>query len=541
MRITPLNRSIRGITATKSKQIVGKTDRPANIKNFTGGQQSEQVTFFWQYEKIGEDLRDLDLKEVIIRRAPGVYPASEEGFITADPFVTVSAGSIRKSVPIDFYGTYTYFAKTQDTSGNLSDTVVATTVTTSRPEKSTIVAAYSEDSPNDNFTVITNTNAAEVNYPAFNESTGGLSYPGSTEADNANASAQGWSSDGLSSTDLLATGYAEYITPIRDFGSIVTASIGLDIEASQEQLATYHDQKEVILSEVSDSGGSSDILVDVDSSIGAYIGFGNASLNGRFDANNQTWMTGPASGNVWAIWNPGQFIGDTANANSYALIAGPINSTSVKLGKSFYANGEPTGSNAFSNVTTTGNSFQLVNLLQFSDMGTKTFQGAIGATDAQTFIRTSTDTSVYYANGNVNLSTFGTSSEDDGFIPYEAGTRVFRHFQFKHVVTSTDPENYNYFLDKFRYTVEKEQTVFSDTVLYNNSPTTVDISSAKFLNRPTISYAVLSQADAETNTAVVVTTAASNSSISFKLFASNGTGEYPSDSTATIMITAIGV
>lgn len=541
VRITPLNRSIRGITATKSKQIVGKTDRPANIRNFTGGQQSEQITFFWQYEKVGEDLKDLDLKEVIIRRTPGVYPASEEGFIAADPFVRVSAGSIRKSVPIDFYGTYTYFVKTLDTSGNLSETVVATTVTTSRPEKSNIVAAYSEDSPNDNFTIITNTNSAEVNYPAFNESTGGLSYPGSTEADNANASSQGWSSEGLSSTDLLATAYAEYITPIRDFGSIVTASIGLDIEASQEQLTTYHDQKEVILSEVSDTGGLTDRLVDADSAIGTYIGFGNSSLNGRFDANNQTWMTGPASGNVWAIWNPGQFNGDTANANSYALIAGPINSTSIQLGKSFYANGEPTGSNVFSNVTTTGNSFQLVNLLQFSDMGTKTYQGAVGATEVQTFIRTSTDTSVFYANGNVNLSTFGTSSEDDGFVPYEAGTRVFRHFQFKHVVTSTDPENYNYFLDKFRYTVEKEQTVFSDTVLYSNSPTTVDISSAKFLNRPTISYAILSQAAAETNTAVVVTTAASNSSISFKLFASNGTGEYPIDSTAAVMITAIGV
>lgn len=541
VRVTPLNKAIRGITASASRQIEGKLTRPANIYGFTGGQQSDQITFFWQYEKVGDNLKDLDLKEVVIRRAPGVYPASEEGFLTGEPFVSVSAGSVRKSVPIDFYGTYTYFAKTLDTSGNFSESVVAITLTTSRPEKSTIVATYSEDSPNFPFLGIENTNAGEVNYPAYNESTGGVVYDGSTAADNANASAQGWSAADSGETDLLAVGYAEYITPIRDFGSIITGAIALDIEATQEQLTTWNDQKEIILEEQNDAGGSPEQIVDADSSIGLVIGYNNPSLQGRFDANNQTWMTGSSSGNVWAIWNPGQFINDTANANSYALIAGPVNATTVQLGKTFYANGEPTGSNTLANLTAVGTSFQLVNLLQFNDMGSKTFQGALGVTEAQTFIRTSTDTSVYYANGNVNLSTFGSTTADEGFVPYEAGTRVFRHFQFKHVVTNSNPEQYNYFLDIFRYAVDKEQTIYSDTVFYNNSPTVVDISSAKFLNRPTISYTVLSQADAETNPAIVVTTAATNDSISFKLFSSDGSGPYPADSTASVMITAIGV
>ena len=53
--------------------------------------------------------------------------------------------------------------------------------------------------------------------------------------------------------------------------------------------------------------------------------------------------------------------------------------------------------------------------------------------------------------------------------------------------------------------------------------------------------AVLTQLDAEANPAIVVTTAATNESASFKLIASDGTGEYLGNSSATVMITAQGV
>ena len=71
-RVTPLNKSIRGITSTISKSIIGKTAKPANIFNFTGGQNTDQITLLWQYQRqTSGDLLDLDLKEVVIRRSPG--------------------------------------------------------------------------------------------------------------------------------------------------------------------------------------------------------------------------------------------------------------------------------------------------------------------------------------------------------------------------------------------------------------------------------------------------------------------------------------
>ena len=68
-------------------------------------------------------------------------------FIAASAFASVAAGVNRKSVPIDQFGTFTYLAKTRDTSGNESEDVVAITITTSRPQRSTVVAAFNEDSP----------------------------------------------------------------------------------------------------------------------------------------------------------------------------------------------------------------------------------------------------------------------------------------------------------------------------------------------------------------------------------------------------------
>ena len=72
-------------------------------------------------------------------------------------------------------------------------------------------------------------------------------------------------------------------------------------------------------------------------------------------------------------------------------------------------------------------------------------------------------------------------------------------------------------------------------------PKTVNFSTANFLNRPVISYAVLTQEDALANPAIVVTTSASNQQAQFQLVAADGTGTYQANSTATVMVTAVGV
>jgi Putative phage tail protein len=542
VKVTPLNKNIRGVTATASIPIKGKTVAPQNVFGFTGGQQNEVITFFWNYPRVEGDLADLDLKEVIVSRLPGEQPITLENFLGAVPLVTVSVPSARKSIPIDSYGTYTYLVRTRDTSGNLSTDVVGTVITTTRAQRSSIVAAYSEDNPAVPFEEgLTNANSTEFYFPSFANSTnGGLSGPSTSRVDNANGYSSGWSVVSGAPTNLLAAENATYITQIRDFGQTITGQINIDIEASQEVQTAYTDQHERVLSGVTDVSSSANVLIDTSfGGIGRVLGFANASVTtGRYDANNRTWMTGPANGNVWAIWNHGQFTGDTANLNSYALIAGLINANAIALGESYFANGVPTGGNTLSNVTSGNDAYTLVNLVQYNDTGSSTYAGTLGVVSAQTFIRTTTS-NVYYANGNVNAQVF--SSSGDGWIPYEVGNKSFRYFQIKYQVENARPDEFDYTVDHFRYTVSKEQTIFTDTVVYDTSPKTIDLSSAKFIYTPVVNFTVVNQIDAEANPAIVVTTATSNQSISFKLFASDGTGAYAANSTANIMITAIGV
>ena len=544
VRVTPLNKTIRGKTTSITQAIDGKTTAPDNIFNLTGGQQNEQFTLFWAYRRIGDQLKDIDLKEVVFRRLLGVQDFTLENFAVAEPFVTVSAGSSRKTVPIDFFGTFTYLARTRDTSDRLSADVVGVTITTSKPQRSSTIFSYSEDDPALKFSDIDNDNSSEVNFPSFNDSnTGGIAFDFTSATDNANGSSSGWSVVAGSNTDLLATGSASYITQIRDIGTAVTASISIDIEANQALSTTFNDQYSTFLTSVSDVSTSANVLIDTSfGGIGHILGFANANnTTGRFDSNNKTWMTGAASGNVWAIWNLGQFNGDIANANSFALIAGLINANAIALGNTFLVNGEGSGTNNFANVTTVSSNYRLVDLRQFIDVGTLTFQGDIGAVQTQTFIRTSTAENVFYANGNVNISAFDNFQTNDGYNTYEAGARRFRHFQIRYEILNNDPTAFDLFLDKFRYTVDKEQTITTNTIVYSSSPTTVDFTSSNFLTRPVISYAVLDQIDAETNAVIAITTAASNQNVSFKLFASDGSGEYNANSSANVMVTIVGV
>jgi len=651
-RIVPLNKEIRGLQATLSKSIVGKTAKPANVFNFTGGQQIDQITLLWSYARTSDgELADLDLKEVVIKRLPGeIHGATVDdrinNFVAASDLVTVSAGTARKSIPIDTYGEFTYLARTRDTSGNFSEDVVDITLTTSRPIRSTVVAAYNEDAPSVNFTNITNTNNGETNFPSFSDSTtGGLAYgvrPGiggvSSATDNANGTSSGWSATS-SATDLLASGSGEYITQIRDFGSTVTGAVYVEIQGTQSVQTNYNSAKEAILTGVTDPSGTAGVLKDASfGGIGTVLGFSNtAVVDPRFDSNNTTWMSGGASGNVYVIWNDGQYVGnviaisaitkaspavvttagsehglvngnriiihdingmtqlnnrelyvnrvnatsvqlytdtgrtsaldssgfgtytssgvldqgDYANANSYAHIAGLVDADEIRLGETYHSNGDSTGGNALGNVTTAASNYKLVNMRQYSDSGTgDTYAGSLGAVRSQTLIRTTTvdNTLLYVGNvssvsggsdGNVNIEQFVGSSVNEGFQTYQAGSRTFRQFQLKFIVQNDLPDEFDFTIDKFRYTIEKDTVTFTDTTAYNATTKTIDITDAGFLTRPVVSYAMLNEDSNKPH--IVVTTAASNQAVSYQVFKSSDGSAGSTSAGMSVMMTATGV
>jgi len=636
-RVVPLNKEIRGITANISKSIIGKTAKPSNIFNFTGGQQTDQITLLWSYPRTSDgELADIDLKEVVIKRIAGTQSASIANFVVADGLVTVSAGTARKSIPIDTFGEFSYLARTRDTSGNFSDEVVVITLTTSRPNRSTVIRAYSEDAPTTIFAGRTNDNSAEAVYPSFTTSnSGGVAFANkgdghpSSIVDNANGTSSGFSSAAAAS-DLLASESAEYITSIRDAGSTVTGAIFVDIEGTQAVETTFNDSKETYLSGVTDASGTAGVLKDASfGGIGHVLGFSNtAVVSPRFDSNNQTFMTGGASGNVFAIWDDGKYTGnvititgitkaspavvttggsehglvngnriiihdvngmtqinnrelyvnrvnatsvqlytnagrsaalnssgfgtyvsegvldqgDYANANSYALIAGVIDVDEIRLGDSYFSNGDATGGNVLANITSAASSYKLVNFKQYIDTGSgDTFAGTLGAVSSQTLIRTTTaaNAALYYANGNVNISQFIGSAVNDGFQTYQAGTRTFRQFQLKFIIQNNQPDEFDFTIDKFRYTIEKDTVTFTDTTAYNATTKTIDITSAGFLTRPVISYSMLSEDSNKPH--IVVTTAASNQAISYQVFKSDDGGAGSTSSGMSVMLTATGV
>lgn len=794
--VTPVNRGIRGSSYEVSELIRGKTAKPQNVKSIIASQQGELVVISWDYERIGNTLLDLDLKEVVISRMSGVQEATADNFLKAEKIATASPPTSNKSIPIDNYNTYTYFLATYDTSGNRCDIIAAVVLSTVKAQLFNTIAAYNEDIPSEAFTSIPNTNATEYHFPSFSNSlNGGVSGSSTNKVDNANGSSSGWS---IASTDLRAGTNARYVTQIRDLGDIVTGYITFQANSQQEIQATYNDQHVERLDSVSDTflpgftyfnnvsiaskelnandiffsntgsymyvlgatsnanvyqynltsawnvataiyesnayigirdsdpqglffrsdgrkmyfvGSTSDrvyeydlatpwlansathlqnvsiatqdtapsgltfsntgtsmyiaggatnniyqytlstpwnvstasytaranvapqdtlvsgftfntegtraymtgrigdnvykytlseawnistltyssnayvgvresspsglyvnntessiyiigptqdrvqqfnvsptaapnVLIDSDyGGIGYYLGYNNPSIpNPRYDVTNKTWITSDGFGNVWAIWNHGQFVNDTANANTYALIAGLINTNAIALGATYHANGMPTGSNSFANVTNGGSAYTLVDLKQFADVNDITFAGTPNQVTTQTYIRTATS-NVYYANGNVNSLAFASSG--DGFVPYGGGKRTFRYLQIRYDVVNIDPAAYDFVLDKLRYAVEKEQITYTNTFVFLNSPTTaamtVDYSGSKFLYTPTVTINARTITDGTSNLVTAVYTAISNSSVSIKLAYTNGSGYYPADGTATIMLTAQGV
>ena len=254
--------------------------------------------------------------------------------------------------------------------------------------------------------------------------------------------------------------------------------------------------------------------------------------------------------------------GDYANSNVTARIAGTVDASTIKLGEVFFANGDTTGGNVLANLSAAGSAYQLVDLQQFVDFGSaETFEGDVGAVTTQTFIRTTTaanaalydavDGTTGEAEANLTLDSdgnpnFSGASVNDGFVPYEAGTRSLRQFQLKFVVNNKQPDKVDFTLDKFRYTLERETVIFTDTVSYaavsgdkSTYTLAVDISSANFTRRPVYTIPPINTVTAQT----AFVTASSPTSVTFKLFDTqdNDFVSSPSGGSVTVDITATGV
>ena len=246
--------------------------------------------------------------------------------------------------------------------------------------------------------------------------------------------------------------------------------------------------------------------------------------------------------------------GDRANSNAFALIAGAINADHIALGASFHANGEPTGSNAFANVTTANsgvNNYKLVNLKQFQDETSTTFAGSTTAITQQTFIRTSEQAAdvIFYtgaglpsgaglgANGNVNVAAFSSSSINEGFLPYEVGTRQFRFYQIKFVVLNSAPNDFDFTLDKFRVSIEKTKTSFTNTSTFSNTVQFVDYTSANFGFPPTCTFQPINFG----NAAVVLTVEVTKDHVAYKVFDIGADAIAPANGAISVALTATGI
>jgi hypothetical protein len=346
VRITALNKNLKGATAQTSKPILGKTAKPQNILNFGAGQTNNQITLFWEYPRQADgSLVDLDLKEVVIRRIQGSQTATEDRFLRAADFVTVAAGVSRKSSPIDSFGQFTYLARTRDTSGNFSDDISAVELTTFRPGGQNVVKAFNSDDPSTQFAGVVNDNASESAFVSFTDTVSGgvnVAALSSTVADRANASATGWTYDaGGTPTDLQAAGDATYISPIRDVGSVITGSIQLDIQGTGASKTTFRDFTEDLISgatEAQSSPNNTKLRETNFGGIGTVLGFSNTafpdgtSFSVTFSEDNKTLVDNETTQNVYAIINPGQYTGNVKTISGITKASPAVITTSTDHG-----------------------------------------------------------------------------------------------------------------------------------------------------------------------------------------------------------------
>jgi hypothetical protein len=563
VRVTPLNKSIRGSTLVKQQNIIGKTAPPQNVQNFAVGQTGDSLILVWQY-KVNEtsgDNYDIDLLEVQVKKILGTIDTTSQSTLLetwpkATSLITVDARTNRILVDIDQFGEYSYLVRTKDTSDILSSTVIAYTFTSTQQNFTNTFAAYSEDDPATPFAFVSNRNNSEIAYASFYVSnTGGLAYSlpdslfNSNVVDNSNGTATGWSV-AIAASDIKATANAMYQTQIRDIGSVLTVGTQVDINAFQSIKTNWIDYADQIGENQITESGSSGILRDIDFSgslgIGNILGVSNSSAAPVVYSNlNSTLSSGIQDSiyysNIYAIVSIGNYDGDTANANVLSLIAGTVNANAIVLGESWFANGKSIGSNGFSNLQIAGSSYKLVNLRQWIDLnGATTFYGTSGIISSNVDIRY-TSTNPYYANGNVNISAFTTTANSDGYVRHVTGPKALRYFQFRYVVNNLDPSQYELVLDKFRYRVTLEERSYSTTVTVDQLVTPVDYTLMNYYNIPKITGTIVTTSGDQLAQPQVVIIDRTKTGANISVYFSNGVSAHDIAPLPEVDFSIIGV
>ena len=496
VRVTPINNDLDGIAKEKIHIIMGKLATPDNVKAFSYAQNSNVLTLFWDYSLNNDGtLKDLDLQEVEIRIYSGSIAAAQylTAWNLATFIATVAIPSTSHSFTVTSYGTYTYLIKTRDTSRIESTNVQGFSVVLLRPTNLSVHKVWSEDYPsaNDSVAYFTNENYNEYYWPSFsNSDNSGLYYavddpitPGlgpATNTENANGVSSGFSV-AISATDLLISSNAFYQTAVRDVGQIVNGKLTLEINSYTILASTWLSMKENLVSGVSDVSVFSNVLHDSGSGIGTFLS------SAVYNDVNKTLASTDSFGNVYAIWNSGQYSGDTSNANSFALIAGVINADAIALSYTYKAAGVATLTNSLANISQFSSSYQLVNLKQWGDPeGLGNWQGPDNLVSYNAELRYSTN-NVYFtgANANVNVTSF-SSSNTGSFALFNSGEIEFRWFQFKLNFINYNPSLASVVLDKVRYSVDLTDKNYATMVNVVSNPTIITFVEQGFRATPII-------------------------------------------------------
>lgn len=521
--ITPTNGDIKGYPNTTRHPLLGKLTTPAPLFNFYVAQQQDSIVYTWQFAQTSDGyILDQDTKEVEIREYPGTFDTSDEDSISALwnislPINRVPFPNTTYTAPISRYGVQTYLIRVRDTSNIESEIIRAATVTLNRA-LNRVYKAYNEADASNSFVIQDNTYFPNSNihpeekWASFSETiNGGLVYFNSSNTDNSNGSAIGFSvtQDNPDTLSTYAQARAEYVTQIRDMGQVIRGTVRINPIITISSVITYNDQYRTVVAGISDFHESTGISVNtsvlVDNAfggIGHILGYNNTSAAAaNYSSYAKTLTSGGQSGNVYAIRNPGQFAGDEANANTFAYIAGVINANAIQLGEVFYANGMSTGGNVFPNVTVSGNSYQLVDLAQFIDsQGNLTYLGPDRDIIQNVYVRYSTDNVFYTAeangvvgypgHGNTNPNAFAGASNNSylGFKRYVYGDIDFRYLQIKLEYFNRSPTTSTLVLEEFDYEIDIAEKRFSSVIAVNSvDGVYVDFSYINYVESPKIS------------------------------------------------------
>jgi hypothetical protein len=571
LTITPLIGTARGYFTNYLHTLLGKTTKPSGIINLNAAQQGNSLLFTWQFVLTSDGfLKDLDIKEIEIREYPGSIDITNNESLSAIWSIGLTVGrvsvpSTNYSLPVTKFGTFTYILRVRDTSSQESDEIVATIINVQRPGPTKVYKNYNESRPGtsyiveDNVALVTSNVHPELPFTSFSQTiTNGLVRSNSSNTDNSNGSSIGFSVAANSS--FISTGTsptAVYITPIRDVGKVIKGTIRINPTISVSAPGyTLNNQYLEVLSGITDFHPSAGIGVNnyvlVDNAfggIGSILGFSNANAaTVSYNAFHRTLTSGGPFGNIYAIVNPGQFANDTANVNSYALITSVINSNAIVLGNVYFANGVDSMSNSSANLVRAGNSYKLVNMLQYGDPElSTTFLGPQSSVVQNVFIRYATDNVFYTAaangvvgfpgHGNANPNAFvgATSNANLGFRNYVSGQLDFRYFQIKLEFLNKLPDITNIDLQSFTYEVDSEEKTFRKVIPVNNvNGVVVDFSSMNFIEAPSVTVNMINADISYTTSTYLVT----NNSCNVKVFNSQ-TGA--AVATQTVSIVAVGI